>query len=218
MGNDGVPPHIRKKILKRDGYKCQNCDYNYLDIHYKDGDVENRDLENLIVLCRQCHYKLHQNKKLREIKPVLGNFFNELFEKPIEILVNTNFEEVVENFKNRIQREITHNFMFSVKSRILIKLTKKMVREIEEEIEKEHTSTTESFRKIILERYNYRCSDCGYGYLEVHHIDNDRLNNNPNNLITLCRQCHREAHSSMYSWAKVEDMDKGISRFYTILS
>ncbi|WP_324736272.1 HNH endonuclease signature motif containing protein [Thermococcus sp. SY098] len=214
MGNEGVSPHIRRKILKRDGYKCQNCGYDYLDVHYMDGNIENKNLENLIVLCRQCHYKLHQIEKLRKIKPVLENLLNELFEKPIEIFMDVNFEEVVESFKNRVQREIIREFKFFVKSRILAKLEEKTLREIEKEIEKERTSTTGSLRKIILERYNYRCSECGYGYLEVHHIDGDRLNSNPENLITLCRRCHRKTHSSMYSWTKVEDMDKGTSRFY----
>ena len=213
MGNEGVPFHIRRKILTRDGYKCQNCGHDYLDIHYMDGNVENRNLENLMVLCRQCHYKLHQKEKLRKIKPVLENLLNDLFEKPIEIFMDVNFEEVVEDFKDRIQREIICEFKFFVKSRILAKLEEKTLREIEKEIEKERMSTTESLRKLILKRDNYRCSECGYGYLEVHHIDGDRLNNNPENLITLCRRCHRKAHSSMYPWAKVEDTNKGTSRF-----
>lgn len=213
MGNEGIPPHLRRKILERDGHKCQNCDHNYLDVHYRDGNIENKNLENLMVLCRQCHYKLHQKEKLRKIRPDLEGLFNELFKKPIEIFIDVNFEGIIENFKDKIQREIINEFKFSVKSRILGKLEEKMLGEIEKEIEKEHASTPESLRKIVLGRYNYRCSECGYGYLEVHHIDGDRLNNNPENLITLCRRCHRKTHSSMYV-QKVEDMDKGIWRFH----
>jgi len=153
VGNEGVPPHIRRKILKRDGYKCQNCGHDYLDIHYRDGNVENKDLENLIVLCRQCHYKLHQKERLKEIKPVLENLFSGLCKGYIEIHADTSFKEVVENFKDRIQREIIRELTFSVKSRILAKLKEKMLKEIEEEIEKERTSTTEALRKIVFERY-----------------------------------------------------------------
>ena len=32
--------------------------------------------------------------------------------------------------------------------------------------------------------------------LHVHHLDNDNKNNDPNNLVTLCCQCHSEVHRS----------------------
>lgn len=38
--------------------------------------------------------------------------------------------------------------------------------------------------------------DCPYGadhpsLLDVHHLDGDRANGNPDNLVTLCALCHR---------------------------
>ena len=56
-----------------------------------------------------------------------------------------------------------------------------------------------TFTKVLKERIRNRdglvCSICEtediYGHrLHVHHIDNDKFNNTPRNLITLCRQCH----------------------------
>ena len=52
-----------------------------------------------------------------------------------------------------------------------------------------------------MERDEYKCQCCGIedGKLQtnkliVHHIDVDRQNNSPSNLITLCTQCHLSLH------------------------
>ena len=51
-----------------------------------------------------------------------------------------------------------------------------------------------SIRNTILERdkYVWQCPDCEHktDKLDVHHIDFNKKNNNPENLITLCRRCH----------------------------
>jgi hypothetical protein len=43
-----------------------------------------------------------------------------------------------------------------------------------------------------------RCGFCGHigvpASLEIHHIDGNHENNNPDNLLVLCVNCHREAH------------------------
>jgi len=62
----------------------------------------------------------------------------------------------------------------------------------------------EAYRKLhrqVLRRDGWRCQVCGTTErLEVHHLqfrsrsgDNDEAN-----LITLCRDCHRQAHGLMY--------------------
>lgn len=50
-------------------------------------------------------------------------------------------------------------------------------------------------RKRIRKRDGYRCQLCGLGReggkrLVVHHIDYDKQNNDPSNLLTLCNPCH----------------------------
>lgn len=49
-------------------------------------------------------------------------------------------------------------------------------------------------RKQIFERDNYECQcpDCEHktDLLDIHHIDYDKINNIPENLVTLCRSCH----------------------------
>jgi hypothetical protein len=56
-------------------------------------------------------------------------------------------------------------------------------------------------RLIVLERDDHTCQCCGCkqdskqtNKLCIHHIDGDRQNNSPSNLITLCTQCHLSLH------------------------
>jgi hypothetical protein len=65
---------------------------------------------------------------------------------------------------------------------------------------------TQRFKKEIRQRDNYVCQECGYsqeelGYkLHVHHIDYDKQNNHPSNLISLCRSCHMQTNFSRKDW------------------
>jgi large subunit ribosomal protein L31 len=68
----GFPPdwsEIRKKVLKRDNYKCQDCGYTpeeegkYLNVHHiiprGENGIYNHELDNLITVCRTCHERIH---------------------------------------------------------------------------------------------------------------------------------------------------------------
>jgi len=62
---------------------------------------------------------------------------------------------------------------------------------------------TNKLRDSIRARDNYLCQECGLTQdnleylLDVHHIDEDKKNNIPENLITLCRSCHVHIHSDL---------------------
>jgi len=63
---------------------------------------------------------------------------------------------------------------------------------------------TEWLKEQIKERDGYRCQnpDC-YGNcseLTVHHIDYDKKNCSPDNLITLCKSCNSRANSDRDFW------------------
>lgn len=67
---------------------------------------------------------------------------------------------------------------------------------------------TETLRKSIRQRDNYTCQLCGktqkqeHRKLCVHHIDYDKENCNPENLIALCRSCNVEVNSDREFWTK----------------
>lgn len=46
-------------------------------------------------------------------------------------------------------------------------------------------------KKAIFKAYGSRCAMCNsLEFLHIHHIDGNRANNNPRNLIALCTKCH----------------------------
>ena len=60
----------------------------------------------------------------------------------------------------------------------------------------------EKVRDYVMRRDKFLCQDCGRGASEVHHIKhltpqniNDvSVSMNPNNLVSLCRECHFKRH------------------------
>jgi len=60
---------------------------------------------------------------------------------------------------------------------------------------------TKTLRKSIRQRDKYICQICGKEpAVHVHHIDYDKKNNNPDNLITLCRKCHGKTNHNRDYW------------------
>lgn len=63
---------------------------------------------------------------------------------------------------------------------------------------------TRTLRRAIRERDNYTCQVCGLEQGDrahsVHHIDYDKKNCNPDNLITLCTKCHIKTNFEREYW------------------
>jgi len=58
-------------------------------------------------------------------------------------------------------------------------------------------------RVDVLQRDNNRCQLCGVEDNLVHHINYNKLDNRPCNLITLCKQCHPRTNGNRQSWQAV---------------
>jgi hypothetical protein len=63
---------------------------------------------------------------------------------------------------------------------------------------------TATLRRSIRERDNYICQLCsklqGDELFDIHHINYDKNNCNPNNLITLCNSCHMKTNHNREYW------------------
>jgi hypothetical protein len=58
---------------------------------------------------------------------------------------------------------------------------------------------TKEYRRIAFKAHGKHCAICGYDrVIDVHHLDGDRTNNSPENLIPLCRNHHAELHTNEF--------------------
>lgn len=60
--------NLRPWVSLRDEHKCRECDRSLKDeakgvanIHHIDNDSTNNDLKNLVLLCQECHMRLHHS-------------------------------------------------------------------------------------------------------------------------------------------------------------
>jgi 5-methylcytosine-specific restriction endonuclease McrA len=77
-----------------------------------------------------------------------------------------------------------------------------------EDIPKEYDSGfNEKMRTLIRERHNNKCALCGgveiNNGLDVHHIDYDKQNSAPFNLIALCHGCHTRTNHRRKFWQEL---------------
>ena len=60
---------------------------------------------------------------------------------------------------------------------------------------------TKELRQAIRQRDNFTCQVCGkYPAFEVHHIDYNKESCEPDNLITLCKNCHSKTNFKREYW------------------
>ena len=71
---------------------------------------------------------------------------------------------------------------------------------------------TKLLKESIRTRDNYKCQVCGCPQeeclikLSVHHVDYDKNNLDPNNLISLCQCCHTKIHMDAISYYTAKTM------------
>lgn len=80
-----------------------------------------------------------------------------------------------------------------------------------------HSKEWEKTREYILMRDAYLCRRCGAPATEVHHLIHIRPDNiwdpsitmNPDNLVSLCRACHFEAHRGEHGRGREREEEYG---------
>lgn len=62
-----IPKNIKDMFLQKKELKCQLCSYpsqnkrfKGLIIHHKNKDTTNNNFDNLLIVCRGCHNKIHK--------------------------------------------------------------------------------------------------------------------------------------------------------------
>ena len=67
---------VRQMMLDKAGYRCSRCSaVGALEVHHKKSLAEGGepfDVENLVVLCRNCHFRQHGNPKKRAWQEYMG--------------------------------------------------------------------------------------------------------------------------------------------------
>jgi len=66
---------LRDFIKSRDNHQCQICSKDLYksrnaNVHHRDGNKKNSDQDNLVLLCKDCHYKVHS--KRMESPPIMA--------------------------------------------------------------------------------------------------------------------------------------------------
>jgi hypothetical protein len=68
---------------------------------------------------------------------------------------------------------------------------------------------TDDLRESIRKRDNHMCQNCGihqdelegfHQQLDIHHIDYDKYNLDPKNLVSLCKICHAKTNFNREHW------------------
>lgn len=55
---------------------------------------------------------------------------------------------------------------------------------------KKRPNIPKNIKEAVLKEYRHKCAICGHSEPHIHHIDEDSSNNDKNNLLPLCPNCH----------------------------
>jgi len=80
--------------------------------------------------------------------------------------------------------------------------------------DKYSTDWTEDLRMAVRKRDGYKCRVCSKDGIQVHHIDYNKSNCDPGNLVTLCSRCHNKTNIRREYWKKYFTERKDNARHY----
>lgn len=162
---------IKKKVRRRDKNQCQICFYNKkLNVHHMTyRSIFNENFNDLVLLCKRCHGKLHKISKSKGI-----NYFE-------------SFRILKDDFWGKIRTDEQNER--EERERAKDEYRKGYYDYIDSEEWKIK-------RAQVIERDGGRCRAClSNKYLNIHHLTYDRVfNESLNDLITVCHECHCKIH------------------------
>jgi len=171
--------------------KCIVCGKEFKDTH--SGRKGNK------YCCRE-HFKQHKKEVGTWNK---GKKWEEIY-KPETLAklkehVNSKGKENFNYGRNRLDtkiRNLLNNPKYSENkiSSINKDISEKGIEKVIQELFNKSDISKITYQRICFEAWGYNCLNCGVSkedcQLDVHHIDKNRKNNSPLNLIPLCARCH----------------------------
>lgn len=176
-------------------------------------------------LCRECNGKQHSIRMSGENHPMWG--------KPMHLKTREAFLKCIgkkaSNYKNgkyldnkkckvcgvKIAKRTFTFLCRSCANSIRTKLDKHWNWKGGKSFEPYPHEWNQTFKNKIRHRDNYKCQLCGKletkycEKLSIHHIDYDKKNIQPNNLISLCRLCHIKTNYNRKLWLTFFSKKKG---------
>jgi 5-methylcytosine-specific restriction endonuclease McrA len=194
--NKELTVKVKKKVSNIIKNYCDICKTtSSLEIHHIDGNHDNENIDNLQVLCKNCHSQTIGYSNMSYMPEYMvryiGNNFPEFMSKA-ELLRYTKI-----SFYSlwRLQY-LLHYYGYT---------------DLKIDIPKINTQSKAAIKNYLIcnNIIPYRCSSCGISdynnkplFLEMHHIDGNSSNNEINNLTLLCPSCHSmtDSHSKPISY------------------
>ena len=150
----------------------------------------------VIIKCKTCGYEWEISPNTFEPSSIQkGYSFSGCPKCKYEIIKCSYCSKEFEQLKSVIKKSKTGNLYCS----------KECGNRHKNEQVKQNNST--AYRRNAFEYYEHKCAICGYDeykeILEVHHIDENRTNNELSNLIILCPNCHKKLTMHLF---KLEEL------------
>lgn len=100
---------IKEQVLERDDYRCRLCDSKKdLQVHHRTYEfLGNEKIEELLTLCKKCHYIVHKRNPQLSYKIYCDNKKWEADEREIEIIKEhiLNNHDTFDILKQRLKKE-----------------------------------------------------------------------------------------------------------------
>lgn len=163
---------------------------------YKDKDTSNRTRVYVDVECQVCKSIFKRQK--RQLKEHCCSSKCLSVVKGTGSLVNCAYCSIEFQISNRRKYESKSGLFFCCREH------KDIGQKSIKEIQPNHYGKGDgkyNYRQKALEIYGCKCQMCGFDNplaIVVHHIDHNRNNNDIDNLIVLCANCHYIAHEGNF--------------------